>query len=318
MNTKDLKNSRIAVIGAGGVGGYIAGVMAHSFDHVTMVLRGERLEYVKNNGFTLHSDHNGEMTVRPERAVTLDDIGPQDFIFICVKNYSLEDTCRQLAPHVGDDTIIIPVMNGVDPGQRVRSLIGKGTVVESLIYIISFANKDFSVTQQGDFATIKLGINDADEKEKQAVEAVDALLTAANIDHAVAEDITLEIWRKYLLNCGYNVATSYYDYTIGQIRKDPAKREEFDALIDEAASVARVKGVGITQKHTDSIKYKFRNTWADGATSSLQRDICHGRISELETFSGYIVHEAEKLGIPVPVSAKMYEALKLKDVQRTK
>ena len=244
MKTADINSSRIAVIGAGGVGGYIAGMLGRACSHLTMVLRGPRMESVRNDGFTLHSDHNGEMTIRPERVVPIDEIGEQDYIFICVKNYSLDEVCRSLRPHISDDTVIIPVMNGVDPGERVRSILGKGIVVESLIYIIAFADRDYSVTQQGDFAMVKIGINDATDIEKQAVSGVDEILTGAGIDHAVADDIEVEIWRKYILNCGYNVATAYYDNTIGQLREDKDKAAEFETLLDEARQVAQAKWCG--------------------------------------------------------------------------
>lgn len=312
MKTADINSSRIAVIGAGGVGGYIAGMLGRACSHLTMVLRGPRMESVRNDGFTLHSDHNGEMTIRPERVVPIDEIGEQDYIFICVKNYSLDEVCRSLRPHISDDTVIIPVMNGVDPGERVRSILGKGIVVESLIYIIAFADRDYSVTQQGDFAMVKIGINDATDIEKQAVSGVDEILTGAGIDHAVADDIEVEIWRKYILNCGYNVATAYYDNTIGQLREDKDKAAEFETLLDEARQVAQVKGVGITQAHIDDIVHKFHHVWAYDASSSLQRDVSAGKTSEVETFSGYIVREAQRLGVDAPVSVRMYEGLRRK------
>ena len=312
MKTADINSSRIAVIGAGGVGGYIAGMLGQACSHLTMVLRGPRMESVRNDGVTLHSDHNGEMTIRPERVVPIDEIGEQDYIFICVKNYSLDEVCRSLRPHISDDTVIIPVMNGVDPGERVRSILGKGIVVESLIYIIAFADRDYSVTQQGDFAMVKIGINDATDIEKQAVSGVDEILTGAGIDHAVADDIEVEIWRKYILNCGYNVATAYYDNTIGQLREDKDKAAEFETLLDEARQVAQAKGVGITQAHIDDIVHKFHHVWAYDASSSLQRDVSAGKTSEVETFSGYIVREAHRLGVDAPVSVRMYEGLRRK------
>lgn len=312
MKTSDISSRRIAVIGAGGVGGYISGMLGRAFSHFTMVLRGPRMESVRRDGFTLHSDHNGEMTIRPERVVTVDDIGEQDVIFICVKNYSLDEVCRSLRPHISDDTIIVPVMNGVDPGDRVRRILGRGIVVDSLIYIIAFAGGDYSVTQQGDFATVKIGKNNASDREIQAVADVDAILTGAGIDHAVAEDIDVEIWRKYILNCGYNVATAYYNNTIGQLREDPDKAAEFETLLDEARRVAQAKGVGITQAHVDDIVHKFYHVWAYDASSSLQRDVSAGKTSELETFSGYIVREAQRLGVDAPVSERMYEGLKKK------
>ena len=130
MNTEEKK---IAVIGIGGVGGYIAGLLAKAYPHVTMVARGARAESIRKKGLVLHSDYKGEIVAKPERVVPIQDMGQQDYIFICVKNYSLAEVCESIRDMVTDDTVIIPVMNGVDPGENIRRLVGKGTVVDSLI-----------------------------------------------------------------------------------------------------------------------------------------------------------------------------------------
>ncbi len=318
-----LTDKRVAVVGVGGVGGYLAGMLGQVCPHLTLAARDGRKESLQRNGLILHSDYKGELTAVPEQVVETKDLKEQDFIFICVKNYSLEEVCRELAPAVTDETVIIPVMNGVNPGERVRSYLGRGTLVDSLIYIVAFANEDYSITQQGDFARLCIGIKDAavpQENEaavyqkkaapqEKAAETA-ALLTAADIDCEVAADIEVEIWRKYILNCAYNVETAFYDNTIGQLRRDEKKAKEYEALVNEAYQVGLAKGVAIRQEHIDAIIHRFYYELADDATSSLQRDIRAGRRSEVDVFGGYIVREAERHGIPVPVSLKMYEKLR--------
>lgn len=93
--------------------------------------------------------YKGEIVAKPERVVPIQDMGQQDYIFICVKNYSLAEVCESIRDMVTDDTVIIPVMNGVDPGENIRRLVGKGTVVDSLIYTVAFANEDFSISHAG-------------------------------------------------------------------------------------------------------------------------------------------------------------------------
>ena len=190
-------------------------------------------------------------------------------------------------------------------------------MVDSLIYIVSFANEDYSVTQQGDFADLRIGITDADASEKAKIGEVSEILRAADIDHQVSDEIEVEIWRKYILNCAYNVATAYYDNTIGELRSDPRKAAEYEALVNEAWQVALEKGVAVTREHVDAIIHRFYKELAGNATSSLQRDIRAGRTAETETFSGYIVHEGKKLGLDLPVSSKMYEGLKKAGKDRT-
>lgn len=309
---KELLNRRIAVVGIGGVGGYLAGMLGKVCPHLTLAARGARREAILKHGLVLHSDYSGEICVHPEHVVPVSEMEEQDCIFVCVKNYSLDEVCREMEHAVSENTVIVPVMNGADPGDHIRSLIGKGTVVDSLIYIVAFANEDFSITQQGDFANLRIGIQNADEKQRAKISEVSAILSGAGIDHKTADDIQREIWRKYILNCAYNVASAYYDNTIGQLRSDPVKAKEYEALLGEAYLVAREKGVKVTQEHLDAMIHRFYYELAEDATSSLQRDVREGKQAELDTFSGYIVREGRKYGVDMPVSEKMYEGLKKK------
>lgn len=310
MKTEDKK---IAVIGIGGVGGYVAGMLAKAYPHVTMVARGARGESIRENGLVLHSDYKGEIVAKPERVVPVREMGQQDYIFICVKNYSLEDVCENIRDMVTDDTVIIPVMNGVDPGEKIRSLIGRGTVVDSLIYTVAFANADFSISQQDTFTWLCIGIKNADQGQQEKVAQVAEILKGADIDYKDDGDIEVEIWRKYILNCAFNVMTAFYDNTIGELRRDPVKAQQYETLVWEAASVGRAKGVALTDEHIQEVIHKFRHVHADNATSSLQRDfqICKKQ-TELETFSGYIVQEAKRLGVSIPLSEEMCQGLKAK------
>ena len=310
MKTEDKK---IAVIGIGGVGGYVAGMLAKAYPHVTMVARGARGESIRENGLVLHSDYKGEIVAKPERVASVREMGQQDYIFICVKNYSLEDVCENIRDMVTDDTVIIPVMNAVDPGEKIRSLIGRGMVVDSLIYTVAFANADFSISQQDTFTWLCIGIKNADQGQQEKVTQVAEILKGADIDYKDDGDIEVEIWRKYILNCAFNVMTAFYDNTIGELRRDPVKAQQYETLVWEAASVGRAKGVALTDEHIQEVIHKFRHVHADNATSSLQRDfqICKKQ-TELETFSGYIVQEAKRLGVSIPLSEEMYQGLKAK------
>ena len=166
---EDILIRRIAVVGAGGVGGYLASLLGQVCPHLTLAARGPRRDAILNDGLVLHSWEKGEVKTRPERVVPVSEMGEQDYIFICVKNYSLEEVCEEMKDAVTDDTVSVPVMNGVDPGDRIRAMIGKGTVVDSLIYIVAFANDDYSITHQGDRADIRIGIKGADREQSRRV-----------------------------------------------------------------------------------------------------------------------------------------------------
>lgn len=312
MEKNDFTEKKIAVVGIGGVGGYLAAMLGRVCPHLTLVARGARKDHILKNGLTLHSDYKGEIHVMPENVVTAEELKEQDYIFVCVKNYSLEQVCADMAHAVTENTVVIPVMNGVDPGERIRSMLGRGTVVDSLIYIVAFANEDYSITHQNNYAYLRIGTKDTDEKQQEKVNEVSVILTGADIDHKMTDEIETEIWRKYILNCAYNVSSAYYDNTVGELRNDPVKAKEYEALVQEAFQVALAKGVGVREEHMDTIIHRFYYELADDATSSLQRDIRASKMAEIDTFSGYIVREGRRLGVDMPVSEKMYEGLREK------
>ncbi|MDD3402076.1 MAG: 2-dehydropantoate 2-reductase, partial [Hespellia sp.] len=247
MNQADLNEKKIAVVGVGGVGGYMAAMLAKTFPHVAVVARGKRGESIRGRGLVLHSDYSGEIVSHPELvAESAQELEPQDVIFVCVKNYSLEEACAQMKSAVTDETIIIPVMNGVDPGDRVRAYLGTGIVMDAVIYIVSFANADDSITQQGDFTDLRFGIPEENVRKAPDAELISqkileaaAILEAAGIDYKVSEDIECDIWKKYILNCAYNVETAYYNLPIGELRSDSKKAKEFEQLVYEAFEVAK-------------------------------------------------------------------------------
>ncbi|MBR4515102.1 MAG: ketopantoate reductase family protein [Lachnospiraceae bacterium] len=299
---------KVAVVGIGGVGGYLAGMLGGADVELTLVARGERKKSIEENGLVLHSENNGERVVKPACVTEAAGLEKQDIIFLCVKTYSIDEVCDEIRHAVTDDTIVVLVMNGVDTADRVAKTLGVGKVIGSVIYIVTFANADYSITQQGKFATVKFGVKDkaldADARK------VKSLLKEAGVDHVYAPDIEAEIWKKYMLNCAYNVATASYDNTIGQLRDDKKKAAEYEALVWEAYNVATAKGVKLREEDAKETIRKFYEDYADELTSSLQRDLNAGRQSEYEIFADYLVKAAAEVGVSVPVTEKMAEGIR--------
>lgn len=317
----NLKDKKIAVIGLGGVGGYLGALLAQHYEHVSFVARGERGEKIREHGIVLHSQYRGERIGRPKRVVaSASELEEQDYIFICVKNYSLEEVCKSLGNSVGEHTVIIPVMNGADTGQRAREFLTKGQVVDSLIYIISFANEDYSITQQGMYTIVWIGLKEASGAQRGMLLELNELMNRAEIESRIAEDIHRQIWKKYIMNCAYNVETTAYNNTIGQLRTDPVKAKEYEELIKEAYHVAVAKGINMRPSDLDWLIRRFYEELSDGDTSSLQRDVDAQRQSEVDTFCGYLIREAQCYGIEVPVMKKMQELIfkRIKRVRKKK
>ena len=108
MSEMNIYEKKAAVVGIGGVGGYLAGMLGRVCPHLTLAARGGRRDSLLEKGLVLHSDYKGEIMIRPERVVPIEEMGQQDYIFVCVKNYSLEEVCRELGNAVTDETVLIP------------------------------------------------------------------------------------------------------------------------------------------------------------------------------------------------------------------
>lgn len=315
MSSVDFNSKKIGIVGIGGIGGYVGALLADKYSDVTFVVRGARKELIEKNGLKLTADYTSSRTVKPAHVVgSADQLKDMDYIFICVKNYSLEQVCGLLRNAVKEGTVIVPIMNGVNPGDRVREYLERdgvkgATVMDSLIYIVSFIGEDGSIIQQGDYANMYIGIKGVDGTKSEAVVNTAKLLDDAGMDCEAAVDIEREIWKKYMLNAAFNVETARYNNTIGQLREDPYKANQYETLVREAYMVAKAKNVDVNENDVDEIIDKFYHRHNYDATSSLQRDVVAHRTTELDTFCGYLVKEGERLGLELPVTNEMYAAL---------
>lgn len=303
---------KIMVVGIGGVGGVLAANLVKRYgSDVSLIARGRRLEALREKGLTLHGDLYGEFTVQPS-CVEEDPAvcGEQDLILICVKNGGLEKVCGQIAPVVGEHTAVMAVMNGVSAGQELARRLGKGILADSVIYTVSSAGSDFSITQKGNYTYLNIGSHNDTPQGRETAEQIAALLQDAGIDCRVSEDVQAAIWKKYVLNCAYNVATARWAATVGELAADPQKKEECRSLMAEAAEVAAKLGVKLQPDLVDRHMVTMMEKTSPSSDSSLSRDFDAGRIGEMEVFSGYIVRMAAQLGVSAPVSGEYYEALK--------
>ena len=308
-------DKHIVVAGLGGVGGFLGAALASTYPNVTFFARGARKNALKSNGLTLKSEFIGDRHVVPALVTDrISDIKPADFLIISVKNYSLEQICRQLSPIVDSHTIIVPVLNGIDPADRTRQTFGEGNgiVVDSLIYIISSSEPDFSIVQKGDYATLRIGTKSEKPAIKAAVQAVSDLFAPTGVTCIMEDDIEAAIWKKYIFNCAFNIMTAAYSANVGELRAKPEYVEDMGALIEEACLIAHKKQVSIPDNFKEDRIQFFLNLQSPTGTSSMRRDVDACRSTELETFSGYLLKEASKYEIGLPKTQYYYDFLKKK------
>lgn len=292
------------ITGIGGVGGYIASVLCANYPTVTLIARKKRKEALQKNGLVLHSDFFGEHVFHPFVTDTPATAGIQDIIFVCVKNYSLADALEALRPCVDKHTIIVLVLNGVDHLKTAQLIFSTGRFVDTCIYITSAYKDDFSIRQYGNFARMYLGSSD-----KKAAQTAYEVLHHDGLTILKTDQITKEIWNKYILNCAYNVITAYYECTVEDALNKPTGKQEFRQLMEEAYTVGKALGVPLDDTIVDTLYNRILRQKSNNVYSSLARDVIYGHQSELETFSGYLVRTAKELHLAIPLSQQCYQAL---------
>ena len=303
------ENSKICIAGVGAVGGLLAAMLGKKYEKsLSLLARGARAEAIRKTGMVLHSQFFGEQACHPEIVSEMGgDMGIQDYVLVCVKNYSLDQIAKQLEACVDSHTVVIPVMNGVEPGERLRALFPEAIVCDALIYTVTASNPDYSVSQIGPYTYMYVGSKVQDERHLSAAARFYSLLQSVDFDVRMADDIESEIWQKYILNCAFNTVTARYLVTSGDIRKNEAMRQDVYALLSEAYAVGVSEGVRLPQDLVNQ-KYRFMmEKQAEDATSSMRRDVEAHRPTEMDAFLGTIVRKAARHAVKVPVSERYYE-----------
>jgi 2-dehydropantoate 2-reductase len=299
---------RIAVMGSGGVGGYLGGRLAASGQNVTFVARGAHLAAIREHGLALRSAL-GDVLIRPAQAS--DDpaaIGPADLVIFAVKLYDTEAAAAATRPLLGSDTGVVTLQNGIDSTGVLTRVLGAAHVIGGVAHIASVIAEPGVILHTGTMANFVLGELDGARSERVA--ALAAALEAAGVDHQVSETIQRHIWDKMAFLSSFAGLTALLRLPIGPIRQDAETRAMLRDAFGEACAVARAKGVSLaedfverTLERCDRLPYEMK--------SSMLQDLERGRRLEVPWLSGAIVRLGQELGVPTPTHAFITTALKL-------
>jgi len=299
---------RFAVMGSGGVGGYFGARLAEAGADVTFIARGEHLTAMRRDGLRVFSPR-GDMHIQPVKAT--DDpaqVGPVDVVLFAVKLYDVESAGAAIAPMVSGDTVVLSLQNGVDAEERLVPVLGSGPVMGGTAYIFAAIEAPGVIRHGGPLAKIVAGEMDGSESAR-ARTIVDAL-TDAGIEARLSDDITRDLWTKFVLLAAVSAVTTLARLPVGPLREDPETRAMLAAAMGEVAAVARARGVTLAD---DVIKTQL--ALVDGlnyeAKSSMLQDLERGGRLEVASLSGLVARQGRNLGVDTPFHRTAYAALKL-------
>ncbi|MEX0360046.1 MAG: ketopantoate reductase family protein, partial [Allomuricauda sp.] len=282
--------TRILIAGIGGVGGFFGGLLAKKFEdsprvEVSFLARGAHLEKIQEAGLTVVEGEEQFVAVPKMASDNASEIGEVDYIIVCTKSYDLEQTIGQLAPCIGPQTVILPLLNGVDCRDRIQKLLPNNLVCDGCVYIIARLSRPGVVENLGNIKKLFFGMEGGSDARLYALEN---LLRMAGVAVTLTPHIEKVIWEKFVFISVMATATTYFDAPVGPILADTNKRNTLTALVNEVAQVAQAKGIAISSNMPEKVLTKLESL-PGTATSSLHSDFQNKKAdTEVESLVGYV------------------------------
>lgn len=303
---------RIAIYGAGGVGGYYGGVLARAGHDVSLLARGAHLEAIRSSGLSVRSP-GGDFVVRP--AAATDDpaeIGAVDAVIVAVKSMHLAAVCGGIGPLLGPDTLVVPMLNGVDAHEALLAAAGRSRMGKGLTRIISEVAAPGQIRHVGVEPYVALA--EWDGSRTSRVDSLVAALRDGGVDAEVPPDIDAAIWLKFLFVCSVGGVCGACRMPLGPVRTLPESRALLHRAMEEIAAVAAAHGVSLQE---DAVAFAMNtvDSFPAEGTSSLQRDIAAGVPSELDAWTGAAVRLGATVGVATPVHSFIHAVLLPSEMQ---
>jgi 2-dehydropantoate 2-reductase len=296
---------RIAVVGAGGVGGWLAARLWAAGADVRLLGRGAHLAAIQEEGLLLRSPAGD---VRAQVSATNDParIGPCDAVLFCVKSYDSDEAVELLPPLVGDDTVVVSLQNGIDNVDRLAGAVGRERVIGGLALIASVVEKPGVVIHSGGPARVVLG-DIPGEPAGRAARLV-AACAVPGIDAQLSDDIEVALWDKYAFLCAFAGTTATIRLELGDIRDCAESWSFFGQLVREVYAIARATGVAVAAD-AEQRTLAFASGLESQIRASMYHDLVAGRRIELDALHGTVVRLGAGYGIPTAASAAVHAIL---------
>jgi 2-dehydropantoate 2-reductase len=236
----------------------------------------------------------------------LEDLPDIDVFVVAVKGYDLDEVSRKLISRVSEETVILPLLNGVDIRERMRRHLRKGIILPACVYLGSYIEEPGVVTQTGKPGRMILGPDP--DKATRPVELLRAL-EEASIPHEWTPDVMVALWEKFVFIAGYGLVSARFNKALGEIYEDDSLRNLTREIMEEIARIASAGRIALPQDIVD-VSIKKASLFSRETQTSLQRDI-HGKRgrSELDLFGGTVVEQGKALHVPTSATERIYAEL---------
>ena len=296
-----------AIMGSGGMGGYIGAKLSQAGYRVSFIARGAHLEAMQNNGLKIEGPDE-TFVVDPIRATgDPKDIGPVDFVIFCVKLWDTEAAGNQCRDLIGPDTAVLSMQNGVDAEPILSGILGSQHIMGATSEIGANIIEPGFVRRFTPFAIIRFGEFDQ-LRSTRSIQFSEAI-TAAGLGAEHVDNISLTIWDKFLWLVGASALNCVTRQPFGPVRDDPDTRALLRQIMQEVMAVAKAKDIPLTNENLEA-RLDYIDSLPGQAKVSMAVDLERGNQLELPWLSGAVARMGKELGIPTPANNVICAALK--------
>ncbi|MGG3855718.1 2-dehydropantoate 2-reductase [Caldifermentibacillus hisashii] len=294
-------------VGAGAVGGYFGGRLLEKGADVTFLVREGRRRNLQEKGLVIHSDY-GNATLSPKTMIAGEEVEPYDVILLSTKAYHLDNAIDDVRPYVGENTMVIPLLNGMAHYNKLDEQFGKEKVIGGLCYIEATLDSEGAVIQKGPLHMLVFGERSGQESER-IIKLAEAF-KGTKSDFQLSSTIIEDLWHKYLFIATMSGITTLMRAPIGPICNHPSGMETIKQLTKEIIDVMNVAGAPISNE-LETIQMEKIANLAPEMKSSMQRDMEKGLPVEADHLHGYLLEIAKTNNLSVPVLEAVYANLKI-------
>jgi len=312
---QEFSMKHICIYGVGGVGGYFGGKIArmttdtNADAKVFFIARGDHLKEIKKNGLILNTDDESGIICKPALATeNVSDVPKIDLCLLCVKSYDINNAVVSLSSVIDDNTVIIPLLNGVDVTERIKSITTKGIVLPACVYVGTHIEKPGMVTQKGGSCTIFFG-HDPVEKNFDP-QPIFQLFDKSNIKYKWSDNPYIAIWEKFMFISPFGLVTAAFNKTIGEVMQSQELISYIRSIAKELSQIAIKKNIPLPDNIVE-LSISKGNNFPFETRTSFQRDVEQtGKNNEHDLFGGTVIRYGKQFGIPTPVTEQIYSKIK--------
>jgi 2-dehydropantoate 2-reductase len=288
-------------MGAGAVGCYYGAMLARAGHKVTLIGRAQHVQAAQRSGLRLETNTFNE-AVRLQASTDPGAVRGADLVLFSVKSNDTESAGQAVAAHLGSDTAILTLQNGVDNAERLAATLGRD-VIPAVVYV--------AVEMAGPGHVRHHGRGELVIGPSESSKAIVAAFAAAGVPVEISGNVAGALWAKLIVNCAYNALSAITQLPYGRLVQGAGVPAVMDDVVDECLAVALAAKVQVPGDMHATVRRIAQTMPAQ--YSSTAQDLARHKKSEIDHLNGFVVRKGEALGVPTPVNRALLALVKLRE-----